>query len=523
MKKAPLIASVISLLILSSVLAETCFAQGADVRRRTIAITYLRDPVKVQLAGTTLRPNARGDATVERWRKRNESEIDITIENMVPAFNYGGDFTTYVLWAITPAGQVDNLGEFRLSGGTGRLKAATPHQTFAMLVTAEPHYLVKLPSRMVVLENLAPTSKNVQVQSAAIFFVGDSGKYYNDTTMPQVAERDFYKTPPELLQARRAVQIARLADSERHAPNDYASASTALQHAEAAYRKGANVHEVGRISRESITFAVRALDIAEERALASERRGEIARRDAEVRRATEEAGELTDKLSDTETRLKANEIALNNANDQLERSIREGADLRAENRVLKNENERMRGEMQRLTQDLANARTQISELESRFTNASAKITETSARLEEIEKVESRRRNFSALQSELSKVITVKPNGEGFVVVLGDAFFLPNQTTLSSRMREKMDALAQALSAYNDQTFVIEGHSDARANADSFALGRAQSVADYISALGVRADNFKVESRGTSRPASSKRTVAARALNRRVEIVFLSPK
>jgi outer membrane protein OmpA-like peptidoglycan-associated protein len=91
------------------------------------------------------------------------------------------------------------------------------------------------------------------------------------------------------------------------------------------------------------------------------------------------------------------------------------------------------------------------------------------------------------------------------------------------MKAKMDALAQALSSYNDQSFVIEGHSDTRSNADSFALGRAQSVADYITALGVRSDNFTVESRGTSKPASSKRTVAARALNRRVEIVFVSPK
>jgi outer membrane protein OmpA-like peptidoglycan-associated protein len=530
MKKGAATASVTFLLIFISLLAETSFAQGADVRRRTIAITYLRDPVKVQLAGTTLRANAKGEATVERWRKRNESEIDITIENMIPAFNYGGDFTTYVLWAITPAGQVDNLGEFRLSGGTARLKAATPHQTFALLVTAEPHYLVKLPSRMVVLENLAPVSKNVQVHSAQIFFVGDSGKYYTDTTTPQVVERDFYKIPPELLQARRAVQIARLADSERHAPNDYASASNALQHAEAAYRRGANVHEIGRISRESITFAVRARDIAEERAIAAERRSEIARRDADVRRATEEAGELGEKLSDTETRLKASEIALNNANDQLERSLREAADLRSENRTLKSDNDRLKSEMERLSQELASARTQISDLESRYTNANAKITETNNRLEEIEKaerdrqqLETRRQNFNALQSELGRIVTVKPNGDGFVAVLGDAFFLPNQTVLSSRMKAKMDALAQALSSYNDQSFVIEGHSDTRSNADSFALGRAQSVADYITALGVRSDNFTVESRGTSKPASSKRTVAARALNRRVEIVFVSPK
>src|SRR4029078_3027916 len=144
-------------------------AQG-DTKRRTVAVTYLKDPVKVLLAGTTLRPTAKGEATVERWRKRNESEIDITIENMIPAYNYGGDYTTCVLWAITPAGQVDNLGEFRLSGGSARLKAATPHQTFAMIITAEPHYLVKLPSRQVILENLAPSTTKVQVQTSEVYF-----------------------------------------------------------------------------------------------------------------------------------------------------------------------------------------------------------------------------------------------------------------------------------------------------------------------------------------------------------------
>src|SRR5688572_3505841 len=73
------------LLVLSSISNEsfTNAQGGGDTRRRTVAVTYLRDPVKVVFAGTTLRPTARGEATVERWRKRNESEIDITIENMI--------------------------------------------------------------------------------------------------------------------------------------------------------------------------------------------------------------------------------------------------------------------------------------------------------------------------------------------------------------------------------------------------------------------------------------------------------
>src|SRR5215813_2450908 len=169
MKKPSIFPISLYFVIQALLLAGPSYGQaGGDVRRHTVAITYLKDPVEVQMQGTTLRPQAHGVATVERWRKRNESEIDIKIEKLIPAFNYGGDYTTYVLWVITPAGQVSNLGEFRLSGSSARLKAATPFQTFAMIVTAEPHYLVKLPSRQVVLVNLAPSTNKVQVQTTEV-------------------------------------------------------------------------------------------------------------------------------------------------------------------------------------------------------------------------------------------------------------------------------------------------------------------------------------------------------------------
>jgi outer membrane protein OmpA-like peptidoglycan-associated protein len=531
MKKATLFLISISVFLSAFLPGSIAGAQaGGDIRRRTIAITYYRDPVSVQFAGTTLRPNAKGEATVERWRKRNESEIDLTIENMIPAFNFGGDYTTYVLWAITPAGQVDNLGEFRLSGGSARLKAATPHQTFAMIITAEPHYLVKLPSRKVILENLAPTSKNVSVQSSEVYFTGDSGDLYKETTVPTLAERDYNKTPMELLQARRAVQIAKLADAERHDPTDYTQAVNLLRQAEDAFRRGANVHEVGRISRDSISIAERAREISEERAIAAERRAEIARRDAEVRRVSENASDLGERLSDTEARLKAAEIARTSMSDQLDRAMREGADARAENRTLKNENDRLRNEVDRLSQELNQSRATIQDLQSQYSSATAKLTETATRVETMEKMErekqqaeARRRDFAALQAALAGIVTVKASGNGFTAVLPDLFFVPNQTQLALRAKSKIDAIAQTIAAHPDALFAIEGHSDVRATADSFALGRAQAVADYIAALGVSRTSFKVESHGSMVPLSTKKTIAARAMNRRVELVFTAPQ
>jgi outer membrane protein OmpA-like peptidoglycan-associated protein len=529
MRKSPTIS--VSILIAALALGSLAFGQaGGDVRRKTIAITYLKDPVTVLLAGTTLRPTAHGQATVERWRKRNESEIDVTIENMNPAFNYGADYTTYVLWAITPAGQVDNLGEFRLSGSSARLKAATPQQTFAMIVTAEPHYLVKLPSRMVVLENLAPMSKNVQIQSSEIYFTGDSGKYYTDTSVPSIAERDYNKTPMELLQARRAVQIARLSDGEHFDPADFNQAVSLLGQAEGAFRRGAKVYDVGLVAREAITVAVRTRDISEERALAAERRSEIARRDAEVRRATDTASDLSSQLSDTESRLKASEIARVNAQDQLDRAVREAADARAENRSLRSENDRLQNQVDRLNQDLNEARARVTDLQNQYSSTSARLNETSSKVEAMERAErekqqaeARRRDFAALQAQVGALVTVKPSGSGFVATLPDSFFVPNQSSLHVRAKAKMDALGSLIAAHTNVSFSVEGHSDARPTADSFALARAQAVADYLAALGVSRSSIRVESRGATVPISTRKTLAARATNRRVEIVFVGPQ
>jgi outer membrane protein OmpA-like peptidoglycan-associated protein len=501
-----------------------------DVRRRTISITYLKDRVKVQFAGTTLRPNAQGEANVERLRKRNSTDIEISIKNLIPAFNYGADYNTYVLWAITPAGQFDNLGEFRLSNGSARLRTSTSYQDFAMIVTAEPHYLVRLPSRMVVLENLAPTSTKVQLQVTEISFAGDSGRFYRDTTVPSVVERDYNKIPMELLQARRAVQIARLADSETYDPDDYRAATRALDQAEDAFRRGLDVHEIGRLARESISVAVRARDVAEDRATAAERRAEIARRDAEVQRATETATDLGAQLSNVEARLKASELARTNAEDHLARVMRDSADARAENRNLRAQNDRLEDDVTRLTKELADARAQIAGLQNQFSSTAQKLTEVSSRAESMERAErerreaeARRRDFSDLQSALSRIVLVKPSGSGFVAILPDNFFVSNQTALALRIKDKMDALAQALAAHSGAVFTIEGHCDSRRDADQFAFGRAQAVADYVAAFGVSHSNFRIESRGSSVPVTSSKSAGGRASNRRVELVFPGPE
>ncbi|HEY9231527.1 MAG TPA: OmpA family protein, partial [Blastocatellia bacterium] len=303
-----------------------------------------------------------------------------------------------------------------------------------------------------------------------------------------------------------------------------------LGQAEELYRHGANVHETGRVSRDSISLAERAREVSEERAIAAERRAEIARRDAEVRKANATASDLSERLSDAEARLKAAEIARTDIGNQLDRAIRDGAEARAENRQLRSENDRLRAEADRLTQSLNDAQAKIQDLQSQNSTTSAKLNENASRLDAIERAErehrtaeARHRSFEELRAAVGGVLTTRPNANGFVAVIPDNLFIPNQPALHLRAKSKMDALGQALAAHKEvAVFTIEGHADQRANADDFARSRAQSVADYLAAFGLSSTTFKVESRGATVPLSTQRTLAARALNRRVELVFVSP-
>src|SRR5262249_34072515 len=159
------------------------------------------------------------------------------------------------------------------------------------------------------------------IQSTEIYFTGDSGKYYTDNEIPAAADRDYNKIPMELLQARRAVQIARLAEGDRYDANDYRQAVDTLRQAEDAFHRGANPHELGRRASDAISYAARTRDISEEKAVAAQHRAELLRRDEDVTRANASATDLEQKLTDTDARLRASELARTNVEDQLSRAL----------------------------------------------------------------------------------------------------------------------------------------------------------------------------------------------------------
>src|SRR5947209_16170502 len=64
---------------------------------------------KVDFQGTSLAPQAKGTAEVSS--RVGHMEIKVNVKKLPAATNFGSEYLTYVLWAITPDGHSANLGE----------------------------------------------------------------------------------------------------------------------------------------------------------------------------------------------------------------------------------------------------------------------------------------------------------------------------------------------------------------------------------------------------------------------------
>ena len=110
------------------------------VARTTKAVNYHHrtGTTHIEFRGTELLPAARGTASVQS--QMGSTKVSTELNHMSAANQYGPEYMTYVLWAITPEGRANNLGEVVLEGGHAKLLSTTDLQTFGLIVTAEPYF-----------------------------------------------------------------------------------------------------------------------------------------------------------------------------------------------------------------------------------------------------------------------------------------------------------------------------------------------------------------------------------------------
>jgi hypothetical protein len=234
-------------------------AQGAGALRETPAITCFQGmSEKVLLRSTDRLPHARGEARVEH--KGGTTEIEITLDDMKPALLFGGDYNTYVLWVVSPGGRVENGGELALDGDRSRLSVTADATKIALLVTAEPHYLVRTPSAFVVLESSAETPGST-LQYAVI-----EGFYNFERDTLDGTKEASRKVHTEIQQAFTAVRLAQRANAHNLVPLEFAEADRALDETLNLSRQGITQTEIAVQARDTIRLAVAAQDLAENRA-----------------------------------------------------------------------------------------------------------------------------------------------------------------------------------------------------------------------------------------------------------------
>jgi hypothetical protein len=175
----------------------------------------------VELRGTALMPKTEGKARIET--SSAGTTIETHIRDLTPAANLDPERLTYVLWAITPAGEASNLGEFVVKKRYGALTTSTQLHSFALIITAEPYFAVKMPSELVVLYNVLPDHQNRDTIRADLLPIHPS-----------------LKAPLDMFEARNAIRIARLAGAERYAAETFHKALQFLQEAETILASGAN-------------------------------------------------------------------------------------------------------------------------------------------------------------------------------------------------------------------------------------------------------------------------------------------
>jgi len=487
------------------------------VGRTTKAINYHHrsGSTRIGFRGTALMPDARGEAKVES--KQGVIKIDADMERLGPATQFGQEYLTYVMWAITPEGRATNVGEVLLNNsGKTKLDATTELQSFGLIVTAEPYFAVTQPSDLVVMENFVRNDTTGTIEQVdAKYELLQRGQYVLNVAPREIQPRLLDpKVPLELYEARNAVQIARWTGAEQYAGDTFQKAVQGLENAEGYLIGKAGKKPIGTVAREAVQMAEDARIITvkkiEEEQLATERRvgaerearveDERAAALSEANRVTREAEQARLTALDNAARLKGeNDAQIAAAQTEADRLRRQSdtqlAAAQTETDRLRQENEAQRTAAQADLERAANEKAQ----------AEAERTQLRAQL--------------LLQ--FNTILQTRDTARGLIVNMSDVLFDTAKHSLRSLAREKLAKVAGIISGHPGLRLDVEGFTDSVGGDDynqKLSEQRGESVRDYLTGQGVLSTSITSQGFGKNQPVASNDTAAGRQQNRRVELV-----
>ena len=552
------------------------------VARTTKAINYNHrsGPTNIDFRGTALMPQARGEAKVES--KQGVIKIDARMQKLRPATQFGPEYLTYVMWAITPEGRATNVGEVLLNGENSKLDATTELQSFGLIVTAEPYFAVTQPSDVVVMENFARHDTTGTIEEVdAKYELLQRGQYVLNVSpaelKPLVLDK---KVPLELYEARNAVQIARWTGAREYAADTYTKAVQGLENAEGYLKGKAGKKPIGTVAREAVQMAEDARIItikkmaeeqsSNERLAAAEReaRAESSRaaaqsetervtRDAETAHAAAQAeadrvkrqNEAQAAAQTAVAQAEADRVRLENeakmasqtaiAQAEADRFKREsdakiaaqaaGAQVEADR--IKQETDAQRAaaqaDIQRAGQEKAEAvaaraaavaQQQIAQAETEKARLAVAEANQGRLRAEAERTELR----SQLLQQFNLILETRDTARGLIVNMSDVLFDTAKYSLRPVAREKLAKVSGIVLGHPGLKLDVEGYTDSVGGDDynqRLSEQRGGSVRDFLMLEGIPSASVTSRGFGKTGPVASNDTAAGRQKNRRVELVI----
>jgi len=449
----------------------------------------------VDFAGTALMPSADGKAKVRS--KRGTLEVEAEFGNLQSPITFGGEYLTYVLWAISPEGRAANLGEVLVGDNNrSKLTATTDLQAFALIVTAEPYYAVRQPSNVVVLENVvrADTKGTAEAVNAKYELMERGGYIPTGYKFDPVVLSA--SLPLEFYEARNALRIAQSEGAESYANASYQHAVELMNSADADAMNGHGERKpLIAVSREVVQTAEDAREIAVKKI--------DEQRQANDLQASSDAQARSQAQADAAIRLK-------------EQAQSDAARAQADTAAAQADTAKAQAET------VANQTTSAAAISAAQADAEqARIAAQNAQQGEHQADSDKAAMRAELSEKLNTILATRDSARGLIVSMSDVLFDTGQYSLKPGAREKLAKVAGILISYPGLNIQVGGYTDNVGGDDmnqKLSENRADSVLNYLVQQGVTTNSVSASGFGNTSPVASNDTSSGRQENRRVELV-----
>jgi outer membrane protein OmpA-like peptidoglycan-associated protein len=483
---------------------------AGSVSRVMKAIHYRQGSnMKIAFQATDLMRSASGEAKVEG--KKASITVDAKFQGLEDASKFGLEYLTYVLWAVSPQGRAESLGELVVDHGNAHLKASTEMQTFGMIITAEPYFAVSQPGNTVVAESVVPGGMAQGEDIEAKYELLGRGTYSaaNEKIQNAIFGID-RSTPIQLFEARNAVRIAHIAAGEKYATSILPKADQQLMQAETAYRQKGGRPVIESAAREAAQTAEEA------RVMAVKQRSED---EAQAKAAAEQAAAEV-----REAQARANAEAEAKRRVDAEESQKQAEAAKVEAEQAKAEAQQAAQEAARQKEEAEKAKAEAVAQQQALAAETAKAQQAAAQSEQLrQQAEKEKQDLRArLLQQLNTILATRDTARGLIANMSDVLFKTGSFELLPGARERLAKVSGILLAYPTLHVQIEGYTDSVGTDDynqQLSEKRAGTVRDYFVQQGISADSIESRGFGKTQPIASNETAEGRQQNRRVELVL----